>query len=191
MKRGSRALLALVPCALMLAACASQPDRFYTLSVLPQGSSGPRPAITTVVFLGVSLPTVADRREMVLGEPGDEVTILEHERWAAPVPDLITQTLGLDIERRRPDVLVAAHADRSSGLVKIRVDIVQLSARMTGNVTLEAHWRILDDRSSGDVIGAETFTAPVEGASYSGVARALSAALSSLADRLVASLPAH
>jgi uncharacterized protein len=190
MRLGSAARRASVTGAFLLAACASRPDHFYTLSAMPEASNATRPSITTQVFLGVSLPAVTDRREMVLGAPGDQVVILEHERWAAPVSDLIAQTLGLDIERRRPDVLVAERSDRSSGMVKIKVDIVQLSARTSGKATLEAHWHIIDERSKGDEVGAETFSAPVEGGDYAAVARAISEMLSALADRLVAKLPA-
>jgi uncharacterized protein len=189
MKLGSATWRALILGSLGLAACASQPDRFYTLSAMPPAPSGGRPPITTQIFLGVSLPAVTDRREMVLGAPGDEVVILEHERWAAPLSDLVGQTLGLDIERRRPDVLVAERSDRASGMLKIRVDIVQLSAHMGGTATLEAHWRVIEEGSKGEEVGAETFSAPVAGADYTAVARAISEMLSSLADRLAVKLP--
>jgi len=177
-------------CAGLLAACAAQPDHFYTLSAVPEAALAPRPAITTQVVLGISIPTVADRREMVLGGEGDRVAILEHERWAAPMSDLIAQTLGLDIERRRPDMLVAGRTfERSSSTVKVDIDIVRLSVRTAGNVALEAHWRIVDEQSKADNVGAEVFTAPVEGGDYAAVARALSTALGSLADRVAANLP--
>jgi len=175
---------------LLLGACASQRDRFYVLSAMPEAAHQPRPAITTQLALGVTLPEEVDRREMVLGAQGDQVVILEHERWAASLSDLIAETLGLDIERRRPDLLaVDRPLDRSNARVRIKVDIVRLSARAPGNVTLEAHWRIVNPQSKGDEVGAQTFTAPVESADYAAVARALSAAVSSLADRLVAKLP--
>jgi uncharacterized protein len=177
-------------CAGLLAACASQPDDFYTLRAVPDVVPAPRPAITTQVALGISIPAVADRREMILGGDGDRVAILEHERWAAPLSELIAQTLGLDIERRRPDMLVAGRTfDRSRSSVRVNIDIVRLAARAAGDVTLEAHWRIVDERSKTDEVGAEVLTAPVEGGGYAAVAQALSAALGSLADRVAAKLP--
>jgi uncharacterized protein len=175
-----------------LAACASQPDRFYTLGAVPDAASAPRPAITTQVVLGISIPATVDRREMVLAGTGDQVVILEHERWAAPMSDLIADTLGLDIERRRPDVVVAERTfDRSSATVTVKIDIVRLSARLGGDAALEAHWRIVDAQSKSDEVGAGVFTAPVEGGDYAAVARAFSASLGSLADRVVAKLPAR
>jgi uncharacterized protein len=174
----------------MLAACASQSDRFYTLSPMPDGPPAPRTAFTTQVVLSISVPALADRRAMVLDSPGNRVTILEHERWAAPISDLIAQTLAGDIERRRPDVMVAGRGFGSSP-VKIRIEIVELSARAAGSALLEAHWRIMDAESKSDVVGSEVFTAPVASADYAAVARAFSVTVGSLADRLAEKLPAR
>jgi uncharacterized lipoprotein YmbA len=174
----------------MLAACASQSDRFYTLSPMPDSAPAPRAAFTTQVVLSISDPAVVDRRAMVLDTPGNQVTILEHERWAAPISDLIAQTLAGDIERRRPDVMVAVRGFGSS-TVKIRIDISELSARAAGNATLEAHWRIADAESKSDLVGSETFTAPIASGDYAAVAHAFSVTVSSLADRLAEKLPAR
>jgi uncharacterized protein len=174
----------------MLAACASQTDRFYTLTAMPDSPPVPRAASTTQVVLSISVPTVVDRRAMVLDTPGNQLTILEHERWAAPISDLIAQTLAGDIERRRPDVMVAVRGFGSSP-VKIRIDIAELSARAAGNATLEAHWHIADAESKTDLVGSETFTAPVASGDCAAVARAFSVAVSSLADRLAEKLPAR
>ncbi len=174
----------------MLAACASQSDRFYTLTPMPDSPPAPRAAFTTQVVLSISVPAVVDRRAMVLDIPGNQVTILEHERWAAPISELIAQTLAGDIERRRPDVMVALRGFGSSP-VKIRIDIAELSARAGGNAALEAHWRIVDAESKTDAVGSEVFTAPVASGDYAAVAHAFSVAVSSLADRLAEKLPAR
>jgi uncharacterized lipoprotein YmbA len=173
-----------------LAACASQSDRFYTLSPMPDSPPAPRAAFPTQVVLSISVPAMVDRRAMVLDTPGNQVTILEHERWAAPISELIAQALAGDIERRRPDMLVAGRGFGDSS-VKIRIDIVELSARAAGSATLEAHWRIADAESKIDLVGSEVFTAPVTSGDYAAVARAFSVAVSALADRLAEKLPAR
>jgi uncharacterized protein len=181
---------AILLCGTMLAACASQTDRFYTLTAMPDNPPAPRAASTTQVLLSASVPTMVDRRAMVLDSPGNQVSILEHERWAAPISDLIAQTLAGDIERRRPDVMVAVRGVGASAM-KIRIDIAELSARAAGNATLEAHWRIVDAESKTDLVGSETFTAPVASGDYAAVARAFSVVVSLLADRLAEKLPAR
>jgi len=178
--------------AAILAGCAEQRDDFYALTTLPENPRAATAAFTTHVMLTVTLPPVVDRPQMVIATSADRLLVLEHERWAAPLSDLVLQTLGRDIEQRRPDVLVADRGFDQPSLmpVKIRVDIVRMSARADGQATLEAHWRVVDARRNADEIGAETFESPVAGGDYAAVARAFSNDLGSLAERLAANIPA-
>jgi uncharacterized lipoprotein YmbA len=175
----------------LLGACAStQPDHFYILSVQPQGVSRARTTPATPVTLKVTLPSLVDRSEMILNTSADGVTVLEHDRWAAPLADLATQTLARDIERRRLDVLVAASGtDRSGGTaVKITVDVVQMTVRRGDRASIEVHWRILDPRDATAVVGGDVFSTPLGQDGYAAVAQALSDCLGLLADRLVGQL---
>jgi hypothetical protein len=144
------------------------------------------------VLLTISLPPVIDRRQMVIATTADQLLVLEHERWAAPLSELVAQTLARDIEQRRADVLVADRGFDQASLmpVKIRVDVVRMSVHEGGQATLEAHWRVVDARRNTDEVGGETLSSPVAGGDYAAVARAFSNDLSSLADRLTAKLPA-
>jgi uncharacterized lipoprotein YmbA len=179
--------------AMILAACAARPDHFYDLSAMPDTAPPPASAFATHVILSVSLPPLADRREMIVAAPGDRILVLEHERWAAPLGDLVTQTLALDLEQRRPDVLVANWSYDRAGAkpVRMQVDIVRMSAHRDGRAVLESHWRIVDPASQTDVLGGETFSAPIGGDDYSAIAGAFSACVASLADRLAGKLPSH
>jgi len=143
-------------------------------------------------MLAISLPPVIDRRQMVIATTADQLLVLEHERWAAPLSELVAQTLARDIEQRRADVLVADRGFDQASLmpVKIRVDVVRMSVHEGGQATLEAHWRVVDARRNTDEVGGETLSSPVAGGDYAAVARAFSNDLSSLADRLTAKLPA-
>jgi uncharacterized protein len=195
MRAGAQRALGICACAslALLASCAGQPDHFYALSTVPDAAHPPASSYSTHVILTVSLPALVDRRQMVLGTSRDQVVILEHERWAAPLPELAAQTLARDIEQRRVDVLVGDRTFDRSGVppIRVRVDIVQMSAHKGGNATLEAHWRIVDPAAKSDEVGGETFEAPLGGEDYAAVARAFSSVLGSLADRLVAKLPSR
>ena len=186
-----RVCAACLGAAAILAACAGQQDHFYALTTLPENAPAATAAFTTHVMLTISLPPVVDRRQMVIATSADQLLVLEHERWAAPLSDLVMQTLGRDLEQRRADVLVADRGFDQPSLipVKIRVDIVRMSVRAGAQATLEAHWRVVDARRNTDEVGGETFTSPVAGADYAAVARAFSNDLSSLADRLAAKIP--
>jgi uncharacterized lipoprotein YmbA len=172
----------------LLCACATgQPDHFYILSAQPQGTSDARTTPATQVWLRVTLPSLVDRSEMILNTSTNGVMVLEHERWAAPLADLVTQTLARDLERRRSDLLVAGHSVSPSGAaaVKVTVDLVQVTVRRGEQASIEAHWRILDPRTGADTVGSEMFRAPVAQDGYAAVPQALSECLGLLADRLV------
>jgi uncharacterized lipoprotein YmbA len=174
-----------------LCACAtSQPDHFYVLSVQPPGVSEARAASVTQATLKVTLPSLVDRSEMILNTSANAVTVLEHERWAAPLSDLVAQALARDIERRRNDVLVAEHRDPhfTGSVVMITVDIVQITVRRGERASVETHWRMLDPRTGKDEAGGEVFSAPLASDGYAAVAQALSECLGQLADRLAAQL---
>ena len=179
--------------ALLLVSCAGAPDHFYTLDTLPDAARRPAVPLTTHVMLSVTVPPVVDRRQMVINASKDQVLILEHERWAGSLAEQVSQTLARDIERRRSDVLVGDRGfDRAGAVpVKIRVDIVQMSAQKGGLAIIEAHWRVVDASANVDEIGEGLFSAPLAGEEYAAVARGFSECLSSLADRLVEKLPAR
>jgi uncharacterized protein len=178
----------LTPCAIgLLCACASsRPDHFYILSAQPPAAQ-PASASTTPVALKVTLPSLVDRPEMILNTSADGVAVLEHERWGAPLADLVVQTLGQDIERRRSDLVVGGQgAGRLSGVpIKIIVDVVQMTARQGDRVSIETHWRIVDARKPSDLAGNEVFSAPLGQDGYGAIAQALSDCLGHLADRLI------
>jgi uncharacterized lipoprotein YmbA len=171
----------------LLCACvSSRPDHYYILSAQPQGVSTPRTTPATQVWLRVALPSLVDRSEMILNTSTNGVIVLEHERWAAPLADLMTQTLARDLERRRSDILVAGPSVGRSGesAVKVTVDLVQVSVRKGDRASVEAHWRILDSRPGGDGVGGEVFSVPLAQDDYVAVPQALSDCLGLLADRL-------
>ena len=183
-------LLAATGTLILLSACASHPDHFYVLNTQPAGAGEARTSPVALAGLKVTLPSLVDRPEMVLNTSANDVIVQEHERWAAPLSDLVTQTLARDLERRRSDLLVAdPSVTHSSGSVlKINVDVVQLTVHKSGQASIEAHWRILDPRTGKESVGSDVFTAPLGQNDYAAVAQALSQCLAQLADRLVAAL---
>lgn len=182
-----KSLLTAVCCLALLCACASRrPDHFYILSAQPPGGSEARTVPATQVTLRVTLPSLVDRSEMILNTTANGITVLEHERWAAPLADLVTQTLARDLERRRSDVLVVPGVGRTgTAAVTVTVDLMQVTVRKGERASIEAHWRILDTRTGADSVGSDVFSAPVGREDYAAVPQALSECLGLLADRLM------
>jgi uncharacterized lipoprotein YmbA len=177
----------------LLGACATvTPDHYYVLSSLPQGALEARTASVTPLILRVSLPTLVDRSEMVLNRGADAVAVLEHERWAAPLAELVAQTLAQDFERRRADLMVTGQGliQPAGAAIKVTIDLVRVSVYTGKHASMDAHWRILDARTGTESLGGDLFNAPLGEEGYAAVARALSDCLGQLADRLVGQLPA-
>jgi uncharacterized lipoprotein YmbA len=170
--------------------CASRPDHFYTLSTLPDAARAVSSAPTVHVLLNVTVPVLVDRGEMIVSTDGNEISILDHERWAAPLSDLVSQTLARDIEQRRGDVMVADRRFVQENLppVTLKVDIVRMVAHPGARASIEAHWRIVDVRAGLDKIGSGGFEAPLEGSGYAAIAHGYSLAVGELADALAREL---
>ncbi|MDP9082833.1 MAG: PqiC family protein [Pseudomonadota bacterium] len=188
-----KSLWPVIWCLALICACGtSRLDHFYVLTPQPAAVSPAPQAPRTRVALKVILPSVVDRPEMVLNTSAEGVTVLEHERWAAPLPDLVSQALARDLERRRSDLMVVDRSfDRPDSLsIKITVELVQLSLRQSGSASIEAHWRIIDPRAGTDWVEGSVFETPLRNGGYASVAQALSECLGLLADKLAAKLPA-
>ena len=178
---------------LLVAACATTPDHFYTLAILPEGAPAALTLPTVHVLLSVNVPALVDRPELVVSTSSTGIAVLEHERWGVSLSDQISQTLARDIEKRRSDVLVADRAfdQGTTPPVRITVDIVRLTALRGERVSMQAHWRIVDDSAGIDAIGGDEFVRPVDAVGYDAIARAYSQALAALADRLAADVRQH
>ena len=179
-------------CALvLLTACVSrQRDHFYVLDAQPAGARESRSQFERQVTLRITVPSLVDRAEMVLTSPGG-VVVMDHERWAAPLADLFTAALGRDIEQRRNDVVVLSKTADRAGIpvVRMTIDIDQITARLGSPLIVETHWRVADGHTGRELLGRDTFVSPQPAQSYAEVAGALSACIASLADRLAAQLP--
>jgi uncharacterized lipoprotein YmbA len=176
---------------LLLAGCVTrQPDHFYVLDPLPAAVGTSRSQFDRQVTLRVAIPSLVDRSEMVIAAMNG-VAVMDHERWAAPLADMISSALGQDIERRRSDVVVLPKSADKAGipLVRIAVEIDQMSARLNDHLSIATHWRVTDARTGKETLGRDTFVSPQPPQSYAQVAAALSACIALLADRLAGEIP--
>jgi uncharacterized lipoprotein YmbA len=176
---------------LLLAGCVSrQRDHFYVLSTLPAATGPARSQFDRQVTLRVTIPSVIDRGELVVATTTG-VAIMDHERWAAPLADMINSTLGQDIERRRSDVVVLTKSANRAGipLVSIVVEIDQVNARLNAPLSIETHWRVTDARTGKEALGRDTFVSQQQPQSYTEFAAALSSCIALLAERLTTEIP--
>ena len=182
--------LGLVLAVVLFAGCVTrQPDHFYVLDPLPAAVAAPS-QFDRQVTVRVTIPSLLDRGEMVLASPGGG-SVQDHERWAAPLADMINSALSRDLERRRSDVVVLPRGADKAGipLVSIAVEIDQVSARLNEHLSIETHWRITDARTGKETLGRDTFVSPQQPQSYADIAAAFSTCIALLADRLTGQIP--
>ena len=183
--------LNLVLCALLLlSGCVTrQRDRFYVLDPQPAATAESRSQFDRQVTVSVTLPSLVDRGEMVIAAPNG-VLVMDHERWAAPLADLVTASLSRDIERRRSDVVVLPKSSHNAGLpiVRVAVEVDRVTARLGDHLSIETHWRVSDARTGKEKLGRDVFVSGDQPQSYADVAAALSACIALLADRLAAEI---
>jgi hypothetical protein len=176
----------------LLCACAHAPDHFYLLDPA-EPAAAPPPARTGYAYarLDVAIPAEVDRPELVVNSARSAMSVLEHERWGAPLGDLVSTALARDIEQRRTDLLVGDRRleQRSAPPLLIKVDIVRMTAARGGEAQLDVHWRIVDASAAYDQLGNAVLSAPVGGDGYAAVAQAYASALGALADALCAAIP--
>lgn len=183
--------LALALSMLLLAGCVSrQHDHFYVLNPLPAAVSAPRSQFDRQVTVRVTIPSMVDRGEIVIATPSG-VSVMDHERWAAPLADMVNGVLAQDIERRRGDVVVLPKSADKAGipLFRIVVEIDQVKARMGDHLSIETHWRVTDARTGKETLGRDSFVSHQQPQSYTEFAAAFSDCIALLADRLVAEIP--
>jgi uncharacterized protein len=174
-----------------LAGCVThQPDHFYVLGPQPAAITTAHGQFDRQVTVKVTIPSMVDRGEMVIAAQGG-VSVMDHERWAAPLADMISQTLSQDIEQRRSDVVVLPRSADKAGipLVRIAVEIDQVTARLADHLSIETHWRVTDAHTGKETLGRDTFVSQQTPQNYAEVAAALSACIALLADRLSAEIP--
>jgi uncharacterized protein len=178
-------------CALLaLAGCVTrQQDRFYVLDPQPAAVAESRSQFDRQVTLSVTVPSLVDRGEMIIATPNG-VAVMDHERWAAPLADLVNAVLSQDLERRRSDVVVLPKSANHAGLpiVRVTVEIDRLTARLGDHLSIETHWRVTDARTGKENLGRDVFVSQQQPQSYAEVAAALSACIALLADRLAGEL---
>jgi uncharacterized lipoprotein YmbA len=92
---------ALLACAVLLAGCAAVPPlRFHTL-MPPAEAAAPRAAASVPWQLAfVNLPVQVDRPQFVLRAGDGSVTLLEGDRWIAPLGDEMRTALAEALSRR-------------------------------------------------------------------------------------------
>jgi uncharacterized lipoprotein YmbA len=116
--------------------CTSAPVRYYTLTPTPDKTLQAETAFAIDVRV-VHTPPQLNHSELVVRSGPTEVTLLENERWAAPVNDEIKDALRLALQRRLSRITGLRPAFTK---LTLDIDVRHLEAELGRYALLEASW---------------------------------------------------
>jgi len=164
-----KAITFLGAAALLLTACSGTVDsRYYLLSAVPP-SGAPAAGAKAAAISAVHLPGVLDRPELVVRTGAETVDILEFDRWAEPLDQMVPRVLAQDLSSRLP---AASQGEER----RLQVAIDEFMTDQTGEAHLAGKWWTQEQE--------HRFTLAVRTSGSQGrqIAAALSALLGQLAD---------
>jgi uncharacterized lipoprotein YmbA len=176
---------------LLLAACGSSaPTQFLTLDPVPGTTGGLAYRGPAIRVPAVRIPPTLDRDEFVQrGAPG-EIKVDDFVRWSAPLGILSRNTLIGDLATRLPQGLVAP-PDAPAQSNGLRIDVSIVALETTGNeASMQAAYQFTPDDGLASATYRQwtTLRLPLAARTPPETARAFSALLGQLADRIASDL---
>lgn len=127
-----------------LGACATPtPIRFYTLAPPATAAVGQAaPAAAFVInVLPVTVPAQSDQQQLVVRQDENRVLILDHERWASPLPDEVRGAVSVELAQRLGTRDIAGLPDAAgSPVLRVKLQIRRLEVWPGRVVRLSADW---------------------------------------------------
>lgn len=185
----SKWLIALSTVSLLSACISTPPTQFYVLEPL----SEPPPSPTTTekkrqIGIGpVSIPTLLERKQIVIRLPDNSVKIAEFHQWASPLKDNVAQVLTHNLATLQTGDLIRAYPWSAYGTIDYRIiiDIIRFDTRPEQSVDFEANWAIMNEKNHTLLSnGRSKIEHPLNDPSYPAAVKALNKVLSEFSQEL-------
>ena len=178
---GSLALIVLV------AGCGifSRPkNEFYSLDTIV-GTSAAGVSGSPVGIDGIELPPGLDRRGIVIRDENQRVQVRGTHQWTTSLEEMVIHTLAFNLASRLPEGMVVLPGQAKPAAMRpVHVLFEELSPGPDNVFVLDARWSV----GAAAATEHERIEIPMPSDKSPEVARAMSQALATLADRIVASL---
>jgi uncharacterized protein len=143
--------LSLWALAATMAGCSSTPPTHFHSLVAPPVSTGNAAVVvpaSSVRFevLPVTVPVQVDVPQFVVRLADGSITVLEHERWVAPLPDEIRSAVALRAEQTLA-AASAANSATSPGVWRVSLDVQRFDAALGRAASVQLSWSL---RPAGD-----------------------------------------
>lgn len=181
-------------CLILMAGCGTSPPvRYHALST-PDGAGAPPSGSARVLveILPVAVPEHLERGNLVLGDGRGRTSVLETDRWLAPIADDLRRIVADSLWRtvRATDTYDAPVSASAAGrpLYRLAIRLDRFDAVPGGTAAVTGSWT-LNRLPDGRVHACRwAGRAPVTGPDPAAAASALATASRELADRIATSL---
>ena len=185
--------LLFVSVALLSACTKTKPPRFYVLSAtLKQEPAAESKTTSAVGVRLVSMPKFMDRPQITERVGEHEIQLAEFDRWAGPLDENISGTLGDNLSALLPDAQVVVFPWKQSQQPDMQVDVMikRFDGRVGDAVVLEADWNI--KLADGSIHPAsKTFTRTTADKEYTSLVAVMSDLLADLSREIADGIEAR
>lgn len=190
---GYSLVLSLGLCILLTACSGSSRTVYHTLAAvdIPVQSVKPVKAVPSLGVGPVKVPTLLDRRGVVLRKDQYTVEVSELHEWGGELEDEFLTALTQHLQLRLPDTQVRTvpWELEQTPLYQVTVTVMQFDGIPSGIARLRGRWQLqLAKTGQGVHSSLFDFEQPVAEASVGAVVRAQSRLLRQLADQIVSGL---
>ena len=184
--------------ALFLSGCISVANsptpQFYVLSAVNQNQVSKKINIASDVLIGVGpvkIPEYHDRPQIVTQDKEKMLKFAQFDRWGESLDLGVTRLIEEDLTVMLPGAKFTLYPWNTTIAVKYQVvvEIIQLDSELDKDMFLVAQWLIIDAQNMKTlIIKRSEFRQPIKPQDYSGLAKTLSAACTSLSSEIAEAL---
>ena len=140
-------LAALIAGLFVLAGCASTPNVYYTLSpetAVSALAAPSKPLAGPYALAPISVPSQVDETPLIVRMAGNRVMVLTHDRWSAPLGELIHNALSQNLTQQlgMPPVRNLGMTDGLSNVTRVIVDVQRFDLVPGQFADLDAVWEV-------------------------------------------------
>jgi hypothetical protein len=181
--------------AVVLAACASPPSRFYTLGADAAASAAPVSASTAaptwlIEVAPIDVPPQVAKNQLVVQTGPTQVKVLEEERWASLPGDEIRRALSTSLTQqlRTIDVYGTAHPD-ATPVYRVSMNVQRFESWPGSHALMDAVWSVRAVRSNAVMTCRSVVSEPV-GAGYDALVEGHRRALAQISAQIASAVQA-
>lgn len=186
MNRSGYLNLAIAGLALVLGACGSAPPlRYYTLVPPAESAATVAPSARSFQFelLPVTVPAQVDQPQMVVREGGQGVSVLQGQRWIAPLGDEVRGALSADLTRDFHAQDVTGLPSSPNDTVRIKLDVRRFDSVPGSYAYIDAAWSVRPLKG-GDPLACTSRISETVGAGYDALVQGHQQAIAKLAAQI-------